>query len=120
MNLLINSEVYKEALFKALKEVKVPKAVSKEVLICIVNSIFTMDQISFSPEELEEANGQHTKALFIVAKCMGKIISRVLIDNGSSLNVCPLATLHLLEIDPSNIKLSTTVVSAFNRSKRDT
>ena len=50
---------------------------------------------------------------------MGKIVSRVLIDNGSSLNVCPLATLHLLEIDLSIIKPSATIVRAFDGSKRE-
>ena len=78
-----------------------------------------MDQITFSSEEMEEEGEQHTKALFIVVKCNDKIVSWVLIDNEFSLNVCPLATLNLLEIEPSNIKPNSTIVQAFDGSKRE-
>ena len=119
MSLLISSEAHREALFKVLKEVRVPQGVAETTLEHIVSSIFAMDQITFSSDEMEEGGEQHTKALFIVVKCNSKIVSRVLIDNGSSLNVCPLATLNLLEIEPSNIKPNSTIVRAFDGSKRE-
>ena len=100
MSLLISSDVHREALFKILKGIKVPEGVTESALENIVNSVFAAEQISFSSEELGEEDKQHTRALFIVVKCNDKIVSRVLIDNGSSLNVCPLATLNLLDIDP--------------------
>ena len=85
----------------------------------MVNEVLALDQISFSPEELGEEGIQHTKPLFIVVKCNEKLVSRVLIDNGSSLNVCPLATLNLLGIDMAQVKPSATSVRAFDGSKRD-
>ena len=54
-----------------------------------------------------------------MVKCYEKIVSRVLIDNGSSLNVCPLATLHLLGVNIAQVKPSTTTVRAFDGSKRE-
>ena len=54
-----------------------------------------------------------------MAKCNGRIVSRVLIDNRSSLNVCPLATLRLLGVDPSEVRPSSVIVRAFDRSKRE-
>ena len=52
-------------------------------------------------------------------RCNEKIVSRVLIDNRSSLNVCPLATLNLLGIDMAQIKPSATTIRAFDGSKRE-
>ena len=78
-----------------------------------------MDQISFSPEELGEEGNQHTKPLFIVVKCRNMVVARVLIDNGSSLNICPLATLDLMGVDRNNLKPSSITVRAFDGSKRE-
>ena len=57
MSLLISSDAHREALFKVLKEVKVPEAVLEEALRHIANSIFIMDKIPFSPEEIDKQNG---------------------------------------------------------------
>ena len=54
MSLLISSDVHREALFKILKEIKVPEGVTEGALENIVNSIFAAEQISFSSEELGE------------------------------------------------------------------
>ena len=112
MSLLLTSNHHRDILFKILKEVKVPEGISTNKLGHMVNSVFVLDQISFSPEELGDEGNQHTKPLFIVVKCYEKIVSWVLIDNGSSLNVCPLATLHLLGVDMTQVKPSTTTVWA--------
>ena len=119
MSLLLTSDHHRETLFKILKEVKVPEGISTDKLGHVVNFVFSLDQISFSPEELGEEGTQHTKPLFIVVKCHAQIVSRVLIDNGSSLNVCPLASLHLLGVNINQVKPSTTMVRAFDGSKRE-
>ena len=54
-----------------------------------------------------------------MVKCHEKIVSRVLIDNGSSLNVCLFATLYLLRVNIAQVKPSTTTVRAFDGSKRE-
>jgi len=46
-------------------------------------------------------------------------LARVLIDNGSTLNVMPKTTLLKLSIDGSHIRPSTTVVRAFDGSRRE-
>ena len=115
----MSSTTHHEALFKVLDEVKVPDSVSTNKLGLIVNSVFTMDHISFSPEELGEEGNQHTKPLFIVVKYRNMVIARVLIDNGSSLNVCPLATLDLMGVDKDDLKSSSITVKAFDGSKRE-
>ena len=119
MGLLLTSDLHREALIKILKKVKVPKGIATDKLGHVVNEVLALDQISFSPEELGDEGIQHTKPLFIAVKCNEKLVSWVLINNGSSLNVCPLATLNLLGIDMAQVKPSATTVRAFNGSKRD-
>ena len=75
ISLLISSNAHREALFKFLKEVKVPQGVTEATLGHIMNLIFIIDQITFSSDEIEEEGGHHTKALFIVVKCNDKIVS---------------------------------------------
>ena len=119
MGLLLTSDHHRDTLIKILKEVKVPESITTDKLEHVVNEVFTLNQISFSPEELGDEGSQHTKPLFIVVKCNEKIVSWVLIDNGSSLNVCPLTTLSLLDIDMTQIKPSITTIQVFDGSKRE-
>lgn len=50
---------------------------------------------------------------------MQRKVARVLVDNGSALNVCPLVTIQKLGIDRSTIRTSNTTVRAFDGSKRE-
>ena len=52
--------------------------------------------------------------MHIVVKCEDMIVARVLIDNGSALNVCPMATLKCLKVDMSLINPSTMIIRAIN------
>ena len=54
------------------------------------------------------------KVLHITTHCKGCILPKVLIDNGSTLNVMPMTTLSKLPADQSNIKSSHTIVQAFD------
>jgi hypothetical protein len=46
-------------------------------------------------------------------------VSRVLIDNGSALNVCPLSTLEKLDIDPTRVRVNSMIVRAFDGTRRE-
>ena len=52
--------------------------------------------------------------MHIVVKCKDMIVARVLIDNGSTLNVCLMATLKRLKVDMSLIRPSTMIIRAFD------
>ncbi|EPS74736.1 hypothetical protein M569_00011, partial [Genlisea aurea] len=54
------------------------------------------------------------KALYISLTCHGLAVMKVLIDNGSALNVIPLSTLEHLHVDKEEIKSSLLVVKAFD------
>ena len=82
LGLLMSSATHRDALFKVLDEVKVPDNISTDKLGLIVNSVFTMDQISFSPEELGEEGSRHTKPLFIVVKCRNMGVAECSLTKG--------------------------------------
>ena len=52
--------------------------------------------------------------MHIIVKCEDMIVDRVLIDNGSALNVCPMSTLEHLNMDTSLIYLITMIIRAFD------
>ena len=52
----------------------------------------------------------HTRPLYISVGCSGRRIPSVLLDNGSALNVYPLATTIALSYAPSDFGLSTQIV----------
>ncbi|XP_057985274.1 uncharacterized protein LOC131170222 [Hevea brasiliensis] len=70
-------------------------------------------------EEIDSAGLKHTKALHVTVKWRGCLVAKVLIDNGSALNVLPNATLAKLPIDPSGMSQSSMIVRAFDGTKRD-
>lgn len=59
-----------------------------------------------------------TKALYITTRCKGYTLPRVLVDNGSALNVLPLSTLNKLPVDSSHMKRCQNIVRAFDGTER--
>ena len=73
--------------------------------------------ISFSDDEILPNGHGSTKALHIMTKVKNCTLSKVLIDNGSSLNVMPLSTLMRLPVDRSYMKHTKTVVRVFDDTR---
>ncbi|PKI57826.1 hypothetical protein CRG98_021772 [Punica granatum] len=116
--LLLSSEPYRNALLKVLTTAQVPKDTAPDRIEETVNSIFS-NQISFADDELPSEGQGHLRALHIVCKCNNHVIGRVMIDNGSTLNVCPVSTLKQMNVDMSHIRASKTTVRAFDGSRRE-
>ncbi|XP_040963913.1 uncharacterized protein [Gossypium hirsutum] len=112
--LLLNSEVHRNALMKMLNETCVSNDISISKLDRLVNNISADNFIFFNDDEIPPKGMGSTKALHITARCKGHIFPRVLIDNGSALNVLPLFTLNRLPIDSSHMKTCQNVVRAFD------
>ena len=70
--------------------------------------------ISFSDDEILPNGCESTRALHITTKVKDCTLPKVLINNGSSLNVMHLSTLMRLPVDRSYMKHSRTVVRAFD------
>ncbi|RDX68155.1 hypothetical protein CR513_52884, partial [Mucuna pruriens] len=85
----------------------------------MINNITSRGRLTFSEEEVPTEGRGHNQPLHISIKCGDYMIARVLIDNSSSLNVLPKATLDKLCSFNSELKTNSVVVRAFNGSKRE-
>ena len=102
---------------KILNEAHVAQDISVEGFRGIINNIMTNNYLTFADEEIPVEGRGHNKALHVFAKCLDHIVAKVLIDNGSSLNVMPKATLDKLPFNASHLRPSSMVVRAFDASR---
>ncbi|KAK5792531.1 hypothetical protein PVK06_033646 [Gossypium arboreum] len=119
LSLLLNSEPHRNDLLKVLNQAYVANNVSVEKLDRWMNNLNTDNFISFSDDEIPPNGRGSMKALHITTRCKGYIIPNVLIDNGSTLNVMPLATLSRMPIDLSYLKPCHSTVRAFDGTRRE-
>ena len=75
--------------------------------------------IVFSDDDLPSEGSGHTRPLYISVSCSGRQVPSILLDNGSALNVCPLATAIALGYTPSNFGPSTQTVRAYDSTRRE-
>ena len=114
LSLLIHSDEHCRALMKILNEVHVPEKISANHLETIANKIFEVNRVAFSDDELPVEGTEHNKALYLTVKCEGSMVTRALIDNGSSANICTLSTLNKLKIDEDRIRKNSICVRGFD------
>ncbi len=119
LSLILSSEVHRQALQKILDQAFMNPDITLGQFEKIVGQIQASSFVTFSEEEIDSAGLKHTKALHVTVKCKGYIVTKVLIDNGSALNVLPNATLARLPVDQSNICQSAMVVRAFDGIRRE-
>ncbi|RDY01971.1 hypothetical protein CR513_14635, partial [Mucuna pruriens] len=118
LSLLINSKSHRELLLKTLNDAHVPQDITPTKFGGIINNITTSRHQSYSKEEVPTEGKTHNQPLHIVVKCENYMITRVLIDNRSSLNVMPKTTLDKLYALGAILKNSPIVVRALDGSKR--
>ncbi|RDX72873.1 hypothetical protein CR513_47584, partial [Mucuna pruriens] len=85
----------------------------------IINNITIGRHLSFSEEEVPTEGKTHNQPLHIVVKCGNYMIARVLLDNGSSLNVMSKTTLDKLYAPGAILNNISIIVRAFDGSKRE-
>ena len=89
---------------RALDETYVPVGTNSDNLAAMINQVIRGHRISFCDEELPFEGRMHNKALHVTIKCRDKVINRVLVDDGSGLNICPLSTLKQLKFDVGKVQ----------------
>jgi len=119
LELLMHSDSHRKLLMKILSGAHVEQDISLGKFEGIVSHITANNYLTFTEDEIPSEDRGHNKALHISVKCMDHSISRVLIDNGSSLNVMPKTTLNKLPSDGIHLHPSAIVVRAFDWSKRE-
>ena len=118
--LLMSSQLHRQALMKALDDTYVPVGTNSDNLAAMINQVIRGHRISFCDEELPFEGKMHNKALHVTIKCRDKVINRVLVDDGSGLNICPLSTLKQLKFDLGKVQQNQVNVRAFDGVQRDT
>ncbi|XP_070019324.1 uncharacterized protein [Nicotiana sylvestris] len=98
-----------------LNEAHVPDKITVNHLEKIAGRIFEANRITFSDDKLPMEGTKHNRALYLTVKCEDSVVSRVLADNGSSENICPMSTLQKLKIGTERIHLNSVCVRGFDR-----
>ena len=117
-SLLASSTAHRETLIKALSWIQVDTTTSPEGLIHMLTA-GRASCIVFSKDDLPPKGSNHTRPLHILVGCLGRRDPPVLLDNGSALNVCTLATAIPLGYGPTNFEPSTQTVRAYDSTRRE-
>ncbi|XP_050897045.1 uncharacterized protein LOC127103847 [Lathyrus oleraceus] len=119
LSLLLNSEAHINSLLKVLSAAHITKDITIEQFDDVIACVTTGNFLGFNDDELLIEGKNHNKALHISMKCIDTILSRVLVDTGSSLNVMPKTTLIKLPMEGISMKPNTLIVNAFDGSMRE-
>ncbi|XP_073222502.1 uncharacterized protein [Cicer arietinum] len=117
--LLLNYESHRKLLMKILNEPHVTHDITLDKFGGIINNITANNHLIFTNDELSIKGRGDNKALHILVMCFDHIISKVLIDNGSSLNVISKLKLAKLPCDGTYMRPIPVVVRAFEGSRRE-
>ncbi|XP_069144443.1 uncharacterized protein [Solanum lycopersicum] len=85
----------------------------------IAKLVFKVNRITFSNDELPKEGTGHNQGLHITVKCELLYVTLVLIYGGSGANICPLSTLHKLNVSAERVRPNNVCVRAFDGSKTD-
>ena len=75
--------------------------------------------IVFSEDDLRPEGSNHSRPLHISVGCLGRRVPSVFSDNGSTLNVCPLATTIAIRYGPTYFEPSTQTVRSYDSTRRE-
>ena len=117
-SLLASSSAHRDALIRALIQILVETTTTPEGLI----HMMTADRatcIVFSDDDLPPEDSNHARPIYIIVGCSGHKVPSVPLDNGSALNVCPLATTIALGYAPLDFGPSTQTVRAYDSTKSE-
>jgi hypothetical protein len=98
-SLILSSEPHRKALQKVLNEAYVPQDINQEAMEHLVGRIQASNYIYFTEDELSPDCIGHNKPLYITVRCKDILIRKILIDNGSALNVLPMHMLKEMSVD---------------------
>ncbi|XP_070036551.1 uncharacterized protein [Nicotiana tomentosiformis] len=116
LSLLQNSETHRNSLMKVLSEAYVPTNITSGEMANMVGQVLESHKITSHKDELPPEGPSHNRELHIIVQLEDKFIARVLIDGGSSLNICPLTTLKRLGKGLHEIRARSMNVKAFDGS----
>jgi len=104
---------------KVLSEAYVPNTITGREMANMVGQVLESHKIIFHEDDLPLEGLNHKRALHITVQIKDKFIATVLVDGGSSLNICLLDTLKRLDKGFHEIWVGRKNVKAFDGSLAD-
>ena len=102
-----------------LNQIQVPTTITSQDLNAMIGSISRELTISYFDMDLTKKGKHHNDPLHITVDAKGKKIPMVLIDDGNTLNVCPLKTTSCLGLRIEDFVPSDQHVRAYDNSRRE-
>ena len=87
---------HRQNLVDLLNQIQVITTTTSQDLNAMIESINRELTLSYSDKDLTKKGKHHNDLLLIIVDSFGKRILMVLVDDGSTLNVCPLKTASCL------------------------
>lgn len=84
----------------------------------LIERIQSTNYLYFTEDEIDPKRRWHNKSLYITIKCKDCVVAKVLVDNGSALNMLSKHVINQMPIDSSHIKSNTMTVRAYNGTLR--
>ncbi|XP_077228574.1 uncharacterized protein LOC143861547 [Tasmannia lanceolata] len=117
--LLMASPKHHQVVLRELNAAQVSVDITSDELAGLVAMARVSKTLSFTDEDLTSEGCNHTRPLKITVICNGKKVPDVLVDNGSALNVCPLATATVLGFGPNDFIPFEQGILAYDSTRRD-
>ena len=97
---------------------EIPIDTTPEQILLIIGMTIDESAIIFTTKDQPPEGGDHNKALYVILDCIGSKVPKVLVDNRSSINVCPLRTGINMGLTREKLKTSSLIVRAYDESSR--
>ena len=97
---------------------KVPMNAKPEQILSIMGVSTDESAIIFTTKDLPSEGGDHNKALYVTVECIVSKIPKVLVDNGSSINVCSMRTAIKMGLTREQLEPSSLTVQAYDESSQ--
>ncbi|XP_077215965.1 uncharacterized protein LOC143850623 [Tasmannia lanceolata] len=115
--LFMASPKHRQVVLRELNAAQVSVDITSDELVGLVAMV--SKTLSFTDEDLTSEGHNHTRPLKITVVCNGKKVPDVLVDNGSALNVCLLATATVLGFGPNDFIPSEQGILTYDGTRRD-
>ena len=90
--LIVASQKHIDAIVEALAGKEVPMDTTPKQVLSIMGVTTEESAIIFTTKNLPPEGGDHNRAFYVTIDCIGSKVPKVLVDNGSLINVCPMRT----------------------------
>ena len=111
----MHSSSHRKALVKTLAKMNIQTTATPEAMVAKVIEN-KQGVITFSDADLPMEGRNHNRVLFIPAEVKGKRTSYVMVDDGSTINVCPLQILPNLGVKVEELIKLDLIIRAYDDS----